>query len=95
MLKIYENLLTGTLFEQKPWVQIQLKLKNFCAHHKANDKTVVLSTENVQKSHLGPKLWVFENWFPSSDFWGTLFKKAATPKNFEQTNKFQKPACSR
>ena len=55
MLKICENLLTGTLFKQLPQAQIRLKFKNFCAHHEANNETIVLSTENVQKSHLGTK----------------------------------------
>ena len=60
MLKICENLLTGTLFKQLPQAQIRSKFKNFCAHHEAKDKTIVLSTEKIQKSHLGTKLWVFE-----------------------------------
>ena len=60
MLIICENLLTGTLFEQLPQEQIRLELKNFCAYQEANNETLVLSTENVQKSHLGTKLWVFK-----------------------------------
>ena len=49
----------GTLFEQLPRAQIRLKLT--CAHHEANDKAIImLSNENVQKSHLGTKLWAFE-----------------------------------
>ena len=31
------------------------KFKNFCAHHEANDKMIVLSTKKNQKSHLGTK----------------------------------------
>ena len=37
----------------------RLKFKKICAHQKANNK--ILSTENVQKSHLGLKLWAFKN----------------------------------
>ena len=64
MLKICENLMIGTNFEQLSRAQIMLKFKNFCAHHKANDETVMLSTENVQNSLLGPNLWTFEKKFP-------------------------------
>ena len=58
MLKICENLLTGTLFKQL--AQIRSKFKNFCAHHQAKDKMIMLSTEKVQKFHLGTKLWAFQ-----------------------------------
>ena len=37
-----------TLFKQLPQAQ------------KANDQTIILSTENVQKEHSRPKLWEFE-----------------------------------
>ena len=52
--------LSLNLFEQLPRAQIRSKFKNFFDFHEANDKTIVLSTENVQKSHLGTKLWLFE-----------------------------------
>ena len=35
--------------------------KYLYAHQIANDKTIILSTENVQKVHSRPKLWGFEN----------------------------------
>ena len=43
------------------------KFKNFWAHHEANNELIVLSTENVQKSHLWPKLWAIEKSSPKSD----------------------------
>ena len=52
----------GTLFEQLPQAQIRPKAKYFCAHQIANDKTVIFSTENVQKVHSRPKLWGIEKW---------------------------------
>ena len=57
-----------------PPIQIYLflpartKLKNLCAYHEANYQTIVQSTENVQKSHLGPKLLAFEKKFPQKCF---------------------------
>ena len=50
----------GTLFKQLPQAQIRSKLKTFHAHYEANDETILMSTETVQKSHLGTKLWTFE-----------------------------------
>ena len=49
----------GTLFEQLPQGQIRPKAEYFCANQIANDKTIILSTENVQKVHSRPKLWGF------------------------------------
>ncbi len=51
MLKIYENLLKGTLFEQLQLAQIRSKFKNFCAHQE--DK-------NVQKIFWGQSYGVFK-----------------------------------
>ena len=48
----------------------RIKLKNLCAYHEANDQTIVQSIENVQKSHLGPKLLAFEKSSPKSVFLG-------------------------
>ena len=48
------------------------------------NKTIVLSTENVQKSHLGPKLWAFEKSFfrvPSFK-WPLQHQNLTKPKNF-------------
>ncbi len=59
-IRISKNGLTGTLFERPPWAQKRSKFKNFGAHHQANDQTSMMSTEKVQKSYLGPKLWAFE-----------------------------------
>ena len=58
--KIAKSALTVTLFEQPPQAQIRPKSKYFCAHQIANDRTIILSTENVQKVHSRPKLWEFE-----------------------------------
>ena len=56
------NALIGTLFEQLPKAQIRSKFREKkIAHQIANNKMIVLSTENVQKSHMGPKLWGFIN----------------------------------
>ena len=57
MLKIRENLLNSWL----PQAQFKSKFKNFCAQQEqeANDEMTMLSTENVKKSHLGPKLLAF------------------------------------
>ena len=60
-LKIGQNALMGTLFKQLPQAQIGPKFKNLCAHQKANDQTIILSPENVQKVQSRPKLWAFEN----------------------------------
>ena len=48
------------LFEQLPRAQIEQKSKKFSAHQIANDKTIVLSIENVQKVHSRPKLQGFK-----------------------------------
>ena len=42
----------GTLFERLPRAQIRSKSKNFCAHHQANNETVVLSTEKQKRSKI-------------------------------------------
>ena len=42
------------------WAQKRPKSRYFCAHQIASDKTIILSTENVQKVHSRPKLWGFE-----------------------------------
>ena len=49
-----------TLFEQPPQAQIRPKSKYFCSHKIANDRTIILSTENVQKVHSRLNLWGFE-----------------------------------
>ena len=53
--KISQNALPVTLFKQLPWAEIGLKFKNFCAHQIANDQTIVLSPDNVQKVYSRPK----------------------------------------
>ena len=58
--KISQNLLTVPLFKQLSRAQIGPKFKNFCDHRKANDQTIILSSENVQKVHCRPELWGFE-----------------------------------
>ena len=50
----------GTLFEQLSQGQIRPQADYFCANQIANDKTIILSTENVQKVHSRPKFWWFE-----------------------------------
>ena len=50
----------GTLFEKLPQGQRRPKAKYFCAHQIANDRTIILSTENIQKVHSRHKLWGFE-----------------------------------
>ena len=52
----------GNLFEQPSQAQIRPKANYLCDHQIANDKTINLSTENVQKVHSRPKLWGFEKW---------------------------------
>ena len=49
--QIGQKALTGTLFKQLPWAQIGLEFKNLCAHQIANDQTIALSPDNVQKVH--------------------------------------------
>ena len=39
-----------TLLKQLPQAQIVPKFKNFCAHRIANNQTIILSPENVQKT---------------------------------------------
>ena len=58
--KIGQNTLTVTFFKQLPRAQIGQKFKNLCAHQIANYKTIVLTSENVQKVHSRPKLLAFE-----------------------------------
>ena len=58
--KISQNLLTVPLFKQLSRAQIGPKCKNFCDHRKANDQTIILGSENVQKVHCRPELWGFE-----------------------------------
>ena len=53
--KICQNALSATLFKQLPRAKIRPKFKNFCAHQIANDQTIILSTEKVQKVHSRPK----------------------------------------
>ena len=60
--KVAKSSFIGTLFEQLPKAQIRPKAKYLCALQRANDKTIILSTENVQKVHSRPKLWGFEKW---------------------------------
>ena len=62
--KISQNLLTVPLFKQLSRAQIGPKCKNFCDHRKANDQTIILSSENVQKVHCRPELWGFEKSCP-------------------------------
>ena len=49
-----------THLEQPPQGQAGPKSKYFCAYQIAHDKTIILSTENVQKVHSRPKKWGFE-----------------------------------
>ena len=58
--KVAKSAFLGTLIEQPPQAQIRPNAKYLCAHLIANDKTIILSTENVQKDHSRPKLWGFE-----------------------------------
>ena len=58
--KIGQNALPVTLFKQLPRAHIGLKFKNLCSHQIANDHTIVLSPEKVQKVHSRPKLWAFQ-----------------------------------
>ena len=48
------------IYVQLPWAQIEQKSKKFSAHQIANDKTMMLSIEIVQKVHSRPKLQRFE-----------------------------------
>ena len=66
----------GTLIEQPPQAQIRSKAKYLSDHQIANDKTIILSTENVQKVH--SKLWGFEKWC------GEIGQNALTVALFEQ-----------
>ena len=60
--KVAKSVFMGTLFEQPPQAQIRPNEKYLCAHQIANDKTIILSTENVQNVHSRPKLWGLEKW---------------------------------
>ena len=50
----------GDLFEQLPRHKLRPKSKYFCAHQIADDKTIILSSKNVQKVDYRPKLLGFE-----------------------------------
>ena len=52
--KVAKSAFMGTLIEQPPQAQIRSNAKYLCAHQIANDKTISLSTENVQKVHSTP-----------------------------------------
>ena len=88
--KIGQNALPVTLFKQLPLAQIGPKFKNFCVHQKANDQTIVLSPENVQKIHSRPKLWAFENQLlrNMSLNKGCPLQTAAMGKLFDEIQKF-------
>ena len=80
-----------------PPIQIYLflpartKLKNLCAYHEANYQTIVQSTENVQKSHLGPKLLAFEKKFPQKCFFFRVasFKQPLQPQILTKSKNFK------
>ena len=76
--KVAKSAFMGTLFEQLPQAQIRPNEKFLCAHLIANDKTIILSTENVQKVHSRPKLWGFEKWC------GEIGQNTLTVALFEQ-----------
>ena len=76
--KVAKSAFMGTLFEQPPQAQIRPKAKYLYAHQIANDKTIIVSTENVQKVHSRPKLWGFEKWC------GEIGQNALTVALFEQ-----------
>ena len=54
--KIAKSALMVALFEQPLQSQIRPTSKYLYVHQMANDKTIVLSTENVQKVNSRPKL---------------------------------------
>ena len=58
--KVAKSAFMGILFEQPPQAQIRPKAKYLCSHQIANDKAIILSTENVPKVHSRPMLWRFE-----------------------------------
>ena len=72
--KVAKSAFMGTLFEQPPQAQIRTNEKYLCA----NDKTIILSTENVQNVHSRPKLWGFEKWC------GEIGQNTLTVALFEQ-----------
>ena len=51
--KVAKSAFMGTLIEQPPQAQKRSNAKYLCAHQIANDKKIILSTENVQKGILG------------------------------------------
>ena len=79
--KIAKSAFMGTLIEQPPQAQIRSNAKYLCAYQIANDKTFILSTENVQKDHSRPKLWGFEKWC------GEIGQNTLTVALFEQIPK--------
>jgi len=76
--KVAKSAFMGTLIEQPPQAQIRSNAKYLCAHQIANDKTIILSTENVQKVHSRLKLWGFEKWC------GKIGQNTMTVALFEQ-----------
>ena len=76
--KVAKSAFIGTVFEQPPQAQIRPNEKYLCAHQIANDKTIILSTENVQTVHSRPKLWWFEKWC------GEIGQNTLTVALFEQ-----------
>ena len=92
--EIGQNALTVTLFKQLPPAQIGPKFKNFCVYQKANDQTIILSPENVQKVHSRPRLLAFEKKFPRNGALneGCPLWTAATGTNFDKIKKFWRPS---
>ena len=76
--KVAKSAFMGTLIEQPPQAQIRPNAKYLSAHQIANDKIIILSTENVQKVHSRPKLWGFE------ERPGKIGQNAMTVTLFEQ-----------
>ena len=58
--KVAKSAFMGTLIEQPQQAQIRSNAKYLCAHQIANDKTIILSTENIQKVQSRPKLHGFK-----------------------------------
>ena len=63
------------LFEQLPRAQIGQKSKKFSVHQIANDKTIMLSIENVQKVYFRPKLKEFEEKIETKSSIRALFEQ--------------------
>ena len=84
---IGKNALPVAQFEELPQAQIGPTSKYLCAHLMANDKTIILSTENVLKVHFEKR----RGKIGQNALTGTLFKQLPSPLQAQVTKQVSGP----